>query len=44
MKQASGNHFGQGKVGELVAINILNVDRARSDFRNIIGVILYQVY
>jgi len=44
IKQASENRFSQGKVGESVAIKIPDVDRARSDFRNIIGVILSGIF
>ncbi|KAL4090679.1 hypothetical protein QTP88_025471 [Uroleucon formosanum] len=40
MKQASENRFRPGEVGQSVTVKIPDVDRARSDFRNIIGVIL----
>lgn len=40
MKQASENRFSQGNVGESVAMKISDVNRARSNFRNIIGFIL----
>jgi hypothetical protein len=40
MKQASENRFCPGEVGQSVTVKILDVDRARSDFRNVIGVIL----
>ena len=40
MKQASENRFCPGEIGQSVTIKIPDVDRARSDFRNIIGVIL----
>jgi hypothetical protein len=40
MKQASENSFCPGEVGQSVTVKIPDVDRARSDFRNIIGVIL----
>lgn len=44
MKQASENHFNQGKVGESLEIKIPDVEIACSDFRNIIGVILYDIF
>jgi hypothetical protein len=40
MKQASENRFCPDEVGQSVTIKIPDVDWARSDFRNIIGVIL----
>jgi len=40
MKQMSENRFSQGKIGENVMIRIPDVDRARCDLRNILGVIL----
>jgi len=44
MKQASENRFRPGEVGQSVKIKIPDVNRARSDFRNIIGVILSSTY
>lgn len=40
MKQMSENRFCQGKIAENVMIRIPDVDRARCDLRNILGVIL----
>jgi hypothetical protein len=40
MKEASEKRFCEGKVGETVKIKIPDVDRARSDLRCILGVIL----
>ncbi|KAF0762972.1 KRAB-A domain-containing protein 2-like [Aphis craccivora] len=40
MKQTSENRFSQGKIDESVAIKIADIDKAHSDLRNIIGVIL----
>jgi hypothetical protein len=40
MKQASKNRFCPGEVSQSVTVKIPDVDTARSDFRNIIGVIL----
>lgn len=40
MKQISENYFRHGGVGESVTIKVSDVDGARSDFCNIIGVIL----
>lgn len=44
IKQASENCFCPGEVGQLVTVKISDVDRARNDFRNTIGVILSSTY
>jgi len=40
MKQASENRFRPGEIGQSVTVKIPDVDRARSDLRNIIEVII----
>ena len=40
MKQLSEKNFPQGKVGDTVKVRVPDVDRARSDSRNIIAIIL----
>jgi len=40
MKEASEKRFCEGKVGETIKIKIPDVDRARSDLRCFLGVIL----
>lgn len=44
MKAPSENRFTVGKVGETVKIRIPDVNKARSDLRNILGVILSGKY
>jgi hypothetical protein len=44
MKQVSESRFCRGEVVESVTVKIPDVDRARSDCRNIIGIILSGIY
>jgi hypothetical protein len=44
MKQVSESRFCRGEVGESVTVKIPDVDRARSDCRNIIGIIFSGTY